>query len=134
MKKHYNELIQALCNFHNIALLDRKNQSTGSRWYACFDSIAHAFYNRDYAAFIKDFDIYKPVIMMGTLEAHYNFLNAVIEYNRTLTNLDEHRKMLVCAEEVLALFNEFLYHNKYQLHESENPKGFGKWFNINPLI
>ncbi len=133
MKKNYSELINTLCDFHTVALLDRQ-KTPDSKWIICFDRIAQMLYNTDYLGFLGEFPINKPVVMPGALEAHYNFLCAVIEYNQDLTSLKPHEEMFLCANDVKYVFDDFLYKNKYKLHRSKGPNLGFHWYNITPII
>ncbi len=133
MKKNYSELINALCDFHTVALLDRK-KTPGSKWIICFDKVSQLLYNTDYLGFLGEFPVNKPVVMPGALEAHYNFLCAVIEYNKDLISFKQHEEMYLCASEVKFIFDDFLYKNKYKLHKSTGPTLGYCWYNITPMI
>ncbi len=133
MKKNYSELINTLCDFHTIALLD-KNKSSNSRWIVILDRICNMLYNIDYFQFLRDFPVNKPIVMPGALEAHYNLINALIDYTKNLTSTKACYEMFQCATEVKYIFDDFLYINKYKIHRSHGTEKNYSWYNIIPII
>ena len=133
MKKNYSELINTLCDFHTIALID-KNKSSNSRWISTLNAICKMLYDTDYLQFLKDFPVNKPIVMPGTLEAHYNLINALIDYTKNLIAIKVGYEMFQCASEVKYIFDDFLYINKYKIHRSRGLQKNYSWYNITPII
>lgn len=133
MKKNYSELINTLCDFHSIVLLDN-SKTPNSKWKITLDKVCRMLYNTDYFQFLRDFPVNKPIIMPGALEAHYNLINALIDYNKNLTSVKVHSEIYECATEVKYIFDDFLYINKYKVHRSVGPNPTYGWYNITPII
>lgn len=136
MKKQYNELVKDLCDFHTIALLDFKKNKNTKNWKSLLTPITKKLYQLDYNEFLVNFPVDKPIIMPGVLEAHYNFLNAVIQLNENLTSIAIYNEIYECALDVKRTFDNFLYINKYKIHRSKTNSQFEfyDWYNILPLI
>lgn len=134
MKKNYGELINTLCDFHTIALIDN-SKDKNSKWIITLNRVCKMLYDTDYFTFLRDFPVNKPVVMPGALEAQYNLIDAVINYNKDLTSIKAHAEMYECAKEVKMIFDDFLYRNKYKIHKSQVPNNKAySWYNITPII
>lgn len=134
MKKNYGELINTLCDFHTIALIDN-SKNENSKWIITLNRVCKMLYNLDYFEFLKSFPVNKPIVMPGALESHYNLINALIDYNKELTSIKVHDEMYKCALDVKYIFDDFLYVNKYKIHRSQAPNNKAySWYNIIPII